>query len=144
MWYKYIINSQSLIVCPYCSLLLAGSLNSIQYLQWADEYSSLLVSQHSCVELYSSVCPYFFNSVSGCLVCLTTWVVCEIGGSWQYSFCFLRCCFQDLFKTTCSILYSSYLAFTPSVLLKSSYCSHMIILTHLQLGRIPGLFYLGD
>ena len=31
-------------------------------------------------------------------------VVCKIGGKWSYSYCFVECCFQDLFKTVNSIL----------------------------------------
>ena len=40
-----------------------------------------------------------------CQHCLVhfTWIVCEIGGKWLNS-CFVECYFQDLFKTTCSIL----------------------------------------
>ena len=33
-----------------------------------------------------------------------TWMVLEIGSKWPYSSCFLRCCFQDLFKTAFNIL----------------------------------------
>ena len=28
-----------------------------------------------------------------------TWMVCEMGAEWLYSWCFLWCCLQDLFKT---------------------------------------------
>ena len=33
-----------------------------------------------------------------------TWMVCEIRNKWPYSYCFVECCFQDLFKTASSIL----------------------------------------
>ena len=33
-----------------------------------------------------------------------TWIVYEMGSKWPYSFCFVRCCFKDLFKITRSIL----------------------------------------
>ena len=37
-----------------------------------------------------------------CLICLT-WLVLEIGSKWLYGFCFVGCCFHDLFYITCSI-----------------------------------------
>ena len=32
-----------------------------------------------------------------------SWIVYEMGGKWLYNCCFVWCCFQDLFKTACSI-----------------------------------------
>ena len=37
---------------------------------------------------------------SSCLI----WMVCNMGGKWLYSCCFVGCYFQDLFKAACSIL----------------------------------------
>ena len=72
---------------------------------------------------------------SGCLVCLT-WMICEIGDKWPYSFCFVVSYLKDLFKTAHSIL-----AFSPSTSLKPRWCNHTIKLTWLQLERIPLLFH---
>ena len=36
-------------------------------------------------------------------VILLTWMICEMGDKWLYDCCFVVCCFQDLFKITCSI-----------------------------------------
>ena len=33
-----------------------------------------------------------------------TWIVCEMGGKWPCSCCFVGCCFQVLFKTACKTL----------------------------------------
>ena len=33
-----------------------------------------------------------------------SWMVCKMGGKWPYSYCFVGCYFQDLFKTVCNIL----------------------------------------
>ena len=40
-------------------------------------------------------CPTYF-------VCLI-WMVLETGSKWLNNCCFVGCCFQDLFNTTCSI-----------------------------------------
>ena len=60
-----------------------------------------------------------------------------MGGKCLYSYCFVGYCFQDLFKTVHSI-------FSLSISLKSKWCSHTVVLTWLQLGRIPILFYQRD
>ena len=41
-----------------------------------------------------------------CLACLVrlTLMVFVMGGRWPYSWCFVECCLQDLFKIACSIL----------------------------------------
>ena len=61
---------------------------------------------HPCAQIYKRrlQCPT-------CLVCLI-WIVCEMGGRWPYSCCFMGYCFKDLFKTAHNILCSSYLAFS--------------------------------
>ena len=38
-----------------------------------------------------------------CLVRLA-WIVFVMGDRWSYSWCFVRCCLQDLFNIACSIL----------------------------------------
>ena len=47
--------------------------------------------------------------------------------------------FQDLFKR--ASLCNFHLAFSPSILLRFRWCSHSVVLTWLQRGRIPILFY---
>ena len=47
--------------------------------------------------------PRFFQQCPAYLVCLT-WMVFEMGGKWPYSCSFVKCCFQDLFKTPRSLL----------------------------------------
>ena len=86
-----------------------GSSWRIQYPRTAYEYKSLLVGQHWCVhvlaptaELRWWVCPCFSSSAQRVFFVLIGWFV-----RWEASCCitsFVGCCFQDLFKTTRSIL----------------------------------------
>ena len=41
-----------------------------------------------------------------CFTCLVhlIWLVLEMGGRWLYSYCFIECCFQDVFNIAHSIL----------------------------------------
>ena len=64
-----------------------------------------------------------------CLVCM----VFEIESKWQYSCCFLWCCFQNLFQKHVAFLCSSHLASSPCIL----WCIHPVVLTQLQLERNP-------
>ena len=52
--------------------------------------------------------------------CSSNLDVFEMGGWWPYSYCFVGCCFQDLFNITCSIL----------VLLLSSFFSICLVSIH--------------
>ena len=77
-------------------------------IKWAwktlcDEYKYLLVGQHWCVHVWGElqlwVCP--------CISCSAQYVLfillgCEASG--YNSSCFVKCCFQNLFKMACSIL----------------------------------------
>ena len=63
-----------------------------------------------------------------------TWMVCEIGGKWPYSFCSVECCFQDFFKTVHNIC-SSHQTFIK-VQVVQPYSST----DKAQLRRIPILF----
>ena len=45
---------------------------------------------------------FILTSPAACLVHLT-WMVIKMGSRWLYTYCFVGCCFQDLF-TACSIL----------------------------------------
>ena len=48
-----------------------------------------------------------------------TWMVLGMEGKWQYNCCFMRCCFQDLFKTAWSIVVLFPYSFYPCVSLVS-------------------------
>ena len=61
------------------------------------------VGVHRRMSIMSS--SLYLQLYSACHVHLTK-IVYEMGGKWQYNCCFVRCCFQDLFKTDCSILES--------------------------------------
>ena len=62
------------------------------------------------------------------------------GYKWPYSYCFVGCSFQNLFKTTCSFL----LAFSPGISLKSKWCDCTLVMIWLQFGRIPILSEISD
>ena len=81
----------SLIISVSVSLSLSpsvGFLDCIQYQRRVDECKSLICL---CVEVH------------GRTSLIHTWMLCEIRGKCPYSCCFVRCCFQDLFKTARSI-----------------------------------------
>ena len=48
----------------------------------------------------------FITACPACFVPLTGMVgmVCMLGSKWPYSYCFVRCCFRDLFKTALRVL----------------------------------------
>ena len=71
-----------------------------------------------------------------CLIHLN-WMVCEMGSKWSHSYCFVRCCFQDLLKQHAASLYCSRLVFSSVVSLQLKWCNHTLILIWLQVGRIP-------
>ena len=56
---------------------------------------------HRSTSLMSS--SLLLQQCPACLVRLT-WMVFMMGGRWPYSWCFVRCCRQDLFNIACSIL----------------------------------------
>ena len=51
------------------------------------------VGVHKEMLLMSS--SLFLQQCSVYLTCLT-WIICKMGGKWQYNCCFVGCCFQDL------------------------------------------------
>ena len=59
------------------------------------------VGVHKSTSLMSS--SLLLQQCPACLVHLT-WIVFVIGGKWPYSWCFVGCCRQDLFKIAHSIL----------------------------------------
>ena len=71
-------DSQQTLVCPYIKVHRKNSFMNL---------SLLLQQGPACF-------PYL------------TWIICKMGSKWPYNSCFLECCFQDLLKTTCSILVS--------------------------------------
>ena len=56
---------------------------------------------HRRTSLMSS--SLLLHQCPACLVRLS-WIVFMMGGRWPYTWCFVGCCFQDLFKIDCSIL----------------------------------------
>ena len=64
-----------------------------------------------------------YQQCSAYLACLI-WVVCEVGGKWTYSCCFVGCCFQNLLKRREAPLFSFQQAFSPVISLKSKGCNH--------------------
>ena len=109
---------------------------------------SLLVDQHWHVHLQVSmrerrwwVRPCFYQQCPACRV-LLTWMVCEMGGKWQYS-CFLWAVASGICsRQRAAFLCSSYRAFPLGVLLASMWCIHMVIWTQLQL-RKKNFYFIG-
>ena len=62
------------------------------------------VGIHKSTSLMSS--SLLLQQCPACLVRLT-WIVFVIGGRWQYSWCLVGCCCQDLFRIARSILINS-------------------------------------
>ena len=56
---------------------------------------------HRSTSLMSS--SLLLQQCPACLVRLA-WIVCVMGGRWQYSWCLVGCCLQDLFNIARSIL----------------------------------------
>ena len=94
----------SLVISSYCPSLLVCLLDGIKFPRRANECKFLLVSQHCCVcvGVHKWILPisssWLLQQCSACLAHFT-WMVCEMGGKWLYRWCFVKCCFQDLFKT---------------------------------------------
>ena len=68
-----------------------------------------------------------------------TCIVCVVGGKWPYN-----CCVVGSSKQHVASLCSSHQAFSQNVSLDFKWCNHTVVLTWLQLGRIPNLFYERD
>ena len=93
----------------YHPLLMAGLLYDIQCPHKVNEYKSLLVGwpwrvcvgAHHRTSLMSS--SLLLLQCPACLVHLI-WMVCEMVGKSLYCCCFVWYCFQELFRTACSIL----------------------------------------
>ena len=72
-----------------------------------------------------------------CLV--LTWMVFEMGDNWLYSWG--GGLLPGFIQNNTAFLCSSHVAFSLYVLLVSMWCIHTIVLTQLQLGKNPILFY---
>ena len=79
---------------------------------------------------------YEFILTSSAMPCISYLfsMVCEMWGNWLYRCCFGGCCFQNFFKTACSILVLCLSSFF-SVSLASRWCNHTVVLTQLQLWK---------
>ena len=97
--------SLSLSIHPYHPLLPSGLQNYILWSRRAKVNKFLLA--HPCVRVHRRMSlmnlSLLLQQCSTYLVRLT-WTVFEMGGKCPYSCCFLRCCFQDLFRIACSTL----------------------------------------
>ena len=60
-----------------------------------------------------------------CLACLVRliWMVFVMGGRCPYSCCFMGCCLQDLFNTTCNILVQFFNVISMTLIEGGSYPS---------------------
>ena len=101
--------SLSLSIHSHHSSLLPGLPNCILYPHRADVSSCWLAN----TGMFICQCPlknianeFIFASPEVSYMSRSSWMVCEIGGKWPYSCCFVGCCFQNLFKTVCSIFVS--------------------------------------
>ena len=124
------------------SSFLTSLLGGIKCLYRSDLYKFLLVSQYLCVHVRMSLISLslLFQQFPAYII----WMVCMMWCKWPHSCCFVGCCFQDLFKTAHCILFWFHVAFSVGISLKSKWCNHTVVLTQLQLGRIPVLFYQRD
>ena len=89
---------------PNYPLLLVGLLEGIQCRSKSLQLGSKLVCP--CVEIHERMLlmssSLLFSSAQHVLFVLLGWF--EMGGKRQYRYCFIECCFHDLFKRACSIL----------------------------------------
>ena len=101
----------------------------------------LLVGWNWCVHMQTSIGelhlwihPCFTSPTR---LAILSWMVFKMRSKRPNNFYFVECCFQNLFKTACSILCSSHLAFFPIISLEFKLCNYTVVLTQLQLGKIP-------
>ena len=100
----------------------------------------MLVDQHLCIHPKDSIkeCYEFvLTSLAVTSMSSSSWRVCEMGGKWPYSCCFLGICSKQYAASLCN----SHLIFSQGVLLEFKWCNQIVVLTLLQLGRIPILFH---
>ena len=83
--------SSSLLLqqCPACLLFVFLSFTSLNHI--------VSLTFKSCNLFFC----FFYLSFFSFSVCLT-WIVFVMGGRWPYSWCFVGCCLQDLFKNAVS------------------------------------------
>ena len=89
----------------YCPSLLAGPLGSIQCPHRSTNTGMSMCRSPWKKIAYKSVCPSFLTLPTMSIMSCSSYLdVCEMGANSLYSCCYVECCFQDLFKTACSIL----------------------------------------
>ena len=69
------------------------------------------VGVHRCTSLMNT--SLLLQQCPACLVRLT-WIVFVMGGRWPYSWCFMGCCYEDLFNIARNILMQLPCSFFPS------------------------------
>ena len=98
----------SLIIHPYYPSLLADPLDCIQCLHRGDVSLRWLANTDlsMCSSPWENIVYEFVLTSTAAVPSMScsSWLIFEIVGKWPYSCCFVGCCFQDLFKTECSIL----------------------------------------
>ena len=70
---------------------------------WSSCFCSAIWGSHRRTSVMSL--SLLLQPCPACLVRLT-WIVFVMGGRWPYSWCFVRCCLQDLFKLLTAFLCS--------------------------------------
>ena len=105
-WFSLSLSlSLYLAICPYRPSLLRSSLDNIQCPHRVDECKFLLVGKlcSICVGVHWRTSLMSSSLLlQQCSVCLThlSWMTSEMGGKLLFSWCFVGCCFQDLFKNS--------------------------------------------
>ena len=95
----------SLTIRPYHLSLPVGLLNYTLCSYWVVVDKFLLVVEylHNRRRTSRMSSSLLFQQCPRCLVHLV-WMILEMGGRWPYNWCFVGCCFQDLFNIARSIL----------------------------------------
>ena len=92
----------SLATSPYRSSLLAG-LHRAAVCMFELAVLLLLGHMWGSIGVHHMSSSLLLQQCPACLVRLT-WIVFVMGVRWPYSWCFVRCCLQDLFNIARSIL----------------------------------------
>ena len=101
-WLSFAIHSYHPLLLP---CLLGCILNPQSWCVW--DFSGQPILTHPCARVHKRTLlmssSLLLQQCAASLVHLI-WIVCDMRGKWPYSCCFVKCCFQDLFKTARSIL----------------------------------------
>ena len=116
IFWQYISSSSSSCRAGSTDILTLSRHSSLSFIALGRSSGQHPVSSHSCWiyvgagrPVFARPCVGFHKSTSlmssylflqQCPACLVrlTWIVFVIGGRWPYSWCFVGCCRQDLFK----------------------------------------------